>query len=121
MFAGDINGTSEGCSRGVDCSGFVSAAWGISRVGTAILYSDYSKSITESQLTKGDILITLKSATGTRHVILFEKFYSTRPSGGIWGYESTTYGDVDKVVRQTRSWAWLDQNGYTPRRYKECP
>jgi hypothetical protein len=121
MFAGDINVTSEGCSRGVDCSGFVSAAWGISRVGTAILYSDYSKSIQESQLTKGDILITLNSATGTRHVILFEKLYSTRPNGGIWGYESTTYGDVDKVIRRTRLWSWLDQNSYTPRRYKVCP
>ncbi len=117
MFAGDINVTSEGCSRGVDCSGFVSAAWGISRVGTAILYSDYSKSIQQSQLAKGDILITLKSATGTRHVILFEKTYS----GGIWGYESTTYDKRDKVVRQQRTWSWLNQNGYTPRRYKECP
>ncbi|MGC8993140.1 MAG: hypothetical protein ACP5JE_06265, partial [Thermoplasmata archaeon] len=57
---------------GIDCSAFVSRAWGISRHGTSTL-SNVSRLITRSQLQAGDIL---NWANTPGHVYLFSSFDS---------------------------------------------
>lgn len=115
--AGDIDtvnptgsGGVESCSRGVDCSGFVSRVWALaSKHSTCMLeYPDVSCTLlATTYLRRGDILNT---CTGG-HVVWFD----TTASGGVYAYESTTYNSYDRVVRMYSSWTRLA--GYTPRRY----
>lgn len=116
-FAGDINTASEeGCSRGVDCAGFVSNAWALgTRYGTCQL-ENYSCALDSTgDLLRGDIMNHCNL-----HTILFSDFYGS----GMVGYESTTYLNYDRVVFTYRSFSSIDD--YTPRRYtdvcdNECP
>lgn len=105
--AGDIDtANSESCSRGVDCSGFVSRAWATSRYTTASLPS-ISAAISQSELQTGDIL-----NKSNDHVVLF---HSPASSNGVNAWEATVSNNVDRVVKVFSAWSRL--NGYTPRRY----
>ena len=108
--AGDINNSVEECSRGVDCSGFVTRAWGISsqKYSTSTLPNISKKLSSNSELKTGDIL----NKKGV-HTVLFAS--SASNGNGIYDYESTTYSRVDRVVVMFSSWSRL--NGYTPLRY----
>lgn len=113
--AGDIDTSgSEGCSRGVDCSGFVSRVWGVSRYGTCGLEDISTQLSSTSNLLRGDIMN--KCSTTPRHTILFSSF----ASNGMNGYESTTANQYDRVVSIYHSWSSL--SNYVPRRYNNvCP
>jgi hypothetical protein len=114
--AGDIDTTgNEGCSRGVDCSGFVSQVWGLtSKYGTCSLDTISTQLSSTSQLLKGDIMN--RCSPTPRHTILFSSF----ASNGMYGYESTTYNNYDRVVNIYRAWSGI--SNYVPRRYTNvCP
>lgn len=111
--AGDISSDTVGnilCSRGVDCSGFVSRVWQTTRQ-TTVSIQNISYSVERYQLLYGDVL-NLPSV----HVILYEG----PATNGFNGAESTTYNSVDRVVRWFVPWSRV--NGYSPRRYNQaCP
>lgn len=105
--AGDINTTVESCSRGVDCSGFVSRAWGLTtKYSTSTLPSISSQLGSVGELQRGDILNQASS-----HVVLFDSF----APNGVNDFEATTYNSYDRVVYMFSSWSRL--SGYVPRRY----
>ena len=106
--AGDIDTNGEeSCSRGVDCSGFLSRVWGLSGKYSTCTLSDVSTAISTQSLQKGDILTKCGD-----HVVMFESLNGT---AGIYDYEATVYSGVDRVVYMPSSWSRLA--GYTPRRY----
>lgn len=114
--AGDIDTSgNEGCSRGVDCSGFVSQVWGLtSRYGTCGLESISAQLSSTAQLLRGDIMNRCNPTP--RHTILFSSF----ANNGMNGYESTTYNQYDRVVYIYRPWSSI--SNYVPRRYNNvCP
>lgn len=111
--AGDINTAGvESCSRGLDCSGFVSRAWQrTTKYGTSTLSQISYQLSSTSSLLQGDVM----NKSGS-HVVLFESY----ASGGIWTLESTTTNSYDRAVYITRSWSAL--SGYVPRRLSSvCP
>jgi len=111
-FAGDINGSPEGCSRGTDCAGLISRAWALDqRYGTSPLYSQWSTPLgSTGELQRGDIMIRIAPPA---HVIM----YRSTTGFGMYGYESTILLNYDRVIDTTRDWGWLAGNGYTPRKY----
>lgn len=117
--AGDIDTTGgdagEGCSRGVDCSGYVSRVWGLaSKYGTCGLETISTQLSGTSQLLRGDIMN--RCSPTPRHTIVFDSF----GINGMYGYESTTYNNYDKVMGTFRLWS--DISNYVPRRYNNvCP
>ncbi len=105
--AGDINtASSESCSRGVDCSGFVSRAWGLTSKHSTCTLVNVSSAISTQELQKGDIL----NSCGN-HVVLFSNLLGN----GLMAWESTVYNSYDRVVYMYSSWSRL--SGYTARRY----
>ncbi|MCS7208213.1 MAG: fibronectin type III domain-containing protein [Fimbriimonadales bacterium] len=112
--AGDISADTSGdvaCSRGVDCSGFVSRVWQLGTKHSTSTIPNISSSISQSQLTYGDVM----NLPGS-HVILYEE----PASNGFRGAESTTYGSADRVVRWHVPWSRV--NGYSSRRFNQaCP
>lgn len=94
------------CVAGVDCSGFVSEAWGLSsKAGTSALASDaLTVAITTSQLQPGDVLVRSGS-----HVVLF---LGRTGEGDALFMESA--GSVG--ARLHSGWSYLQ--GYLPRRYR---
>lgn len=105
---------------GVDCSGFVSRCWGLTRRR----YSTYdmhkiSNEIAWSDLKPGDIMNKPHS-----HVRLFEKLDAADPDL-VWVYESTgdragRYGakvDPPRVIHRTVKKSVMMKLGYIPRRY----
>ncbi len=106
--AGDINTAGvESCSKGVDCSGFVTRVWQLtSKYSTSTLPKISMRLASTADLKPGDILNDAGS-----HVVLF----SGLAANGVWDYESTQYNAVDRVVYMFSSWTRL--NGYLPRRY----
>lgn len=111
MQAGDRNTSSETCSRGVDCSGFVSRAWGLSsKYSTSTLPSISIPLGSTGKLRRGDIL----NSTAAGHVVLF----SHHAVGGIVDFEATTWNNNDRVIRVFSSWSRL--SGYSPLRYNQA-
>jgi hypothetical protein len=110
--AGDINTSMESCSRGTDCSGFVSRVWQLPyKYSTRTLPNVSWQLPSVSYLQPGDIMNKVDS-----HVVLFSGF----GANGIYDYESTTYNAYDRVVYIYSSWSRL--SGYVPRRYNNvCP
>lgn len=105
--AGDIDdSSSESCSRGVDCSGYLSRVWGLTSRKTSCSLSDVSTQIAVGSLMKGDIV----TKCGV-HVAM----YAGPSSNGLYTYESTAYAALDRVVYLNTYWSRF--NGYTPRRY----
>lgn len=108
--AGDIDDAgSESCSRGVDCSGFVSRVWNTSRYTTSSL-PNISTKIARTELQRGDI-INLVSSTGS-HVAMFDGLAS---DGGVYTIEATAYNKYDRVVNIYNGWTRF--NGYSFYRY----
>jgi len=100
----------EPCSKGVDCSGFVSRVWGAGHYTTSTL-PNISDEINILELRPGDIL-----NLPNRHVVLFEKLDGHDTTGnGLYVYESTTV-KYDRVINRQTTWRhWL---GYRARRYR---
>lgn len=115
--AGDIGSTSvEDCSKGVDCSGFVTRCWGITnqKYGTWTL-PEISTPITKEELLPGDII----NRPG-RHVVMFGEWHD--PGVELWLWEATTSPDgVDRVVHKLWTWSRFQTINppYTPRRYNK--
>ncbi|MDQ3707366.1 MAG: hypothetical protein M3437_19495 [Chloroflexota bacterium] len=108
--AGDIdtNGV-ESCSKGVDCSGFVSRCWGLtSKQGTATIHTVSTKLPSFAALKKGDII----NLAG-RHVVLFS--HRDPSDGKPWAWEATVDGAVDRVVFKPNPWSRYA--GWEPRRF----
>ena len=93
----------EACSRGVDCSGFLTRAWGIS----AQKYGTYALLDLRS-LKPGDIL-----NDPVRHVALVDTI--SADGRGVWVYESTTFDNRDRVIYMYHDWSYFST--YQPRRY----
>ncbi|MBI5034622.1 MAG: hypothetical protein HZB51_29220 [Chloroflexi bacterium] len=111
--AGDVGtGTVENCSRGDDCSGFVTVVWQLTtKYSTRMIPSVSKKLRSTSALLPGDVMNEAGS-----HVVLFSSF----GSNGIYDYESTTYNGNDRVIYMFSTWARL--KGYSPLRFNNvCP
>lgn len=112
--AGDIDtAASESCSKGVDCSGFVSRVWQLtSKYGTCTLEGISTQLSSTSQLLRGDIMNKCNE-----HTMVFVSFNG---STGFYDYEATTYNSYDRVVYITSTWTRV--SSYLPRRYTNvCP
>lgn len=112
--AGDIKTPSvESCSRGVDCSGFVTRCWGITnqKYGTSTL-PEISTPITKEELLPGDII----NRPG-HHVVMFGEWHDQ----GILTWEATTTNGLDRVVHKLWPWSRFERSDppYTPRRYNK--
>lgn len=109
--AGDIDTSgNEGCSRGVDCSGYVSRAWQLtSRIGSCN-FGGISEQIDKNEMQRGDILTKCNV-----HTVLFRDY--GYEYGGLFVYESTTYNSYDRVVYTWNDWSRF--SGYTPFKYNE--
>lgn len=93
---------------GLDCSGYVSRAWGLTtKYGTSTIGS-VATAISASQLLKGDAL----NKSGD-HIVLYEK---TSGSDYVL-YECTLLNNYDRVAYTTRSITSLQS--YTPIRYND--
>jgi hypothetical protein len=112
--AGDISADTPDnvfCSRGVDCSGFVSRVWQLPRkYGTRDL-PNVSRAASTGSLAYGDVY----NSPGV-HVILYE----SASANGFNGAESTVYNSLDRVVRGFVPMSRV--NGYSVLRYNgACP
>jgi hypothetical protein len=112
--AGDISfddGTAS-CSRGADCSGFVTRVWDESSKLYTWTIPDHSTELDSfDDLFCGDVL-----NKPYYHVAMF---YTTC-GGGALVYHSTTYGGYDRVIKRCHSWSYF--NGYEAREYDNvCP
>jgi hypothetical protein len=114
--AGDIDtNTTTSCSRGVDCSGFISNVWEIGSKQSTCTLSSYTCDIDDlDDLEGGDILNDCGN-----HVVLF--WYEG--SGGVYAYEATTNHQYDRVVYDWEPWSRY--NGYGGERFEDscdaCP
>ena len=93
---------------GVDCSGYVSRAWGTGHYTTRTL-PGISTAVSWNNLRRGDVL----NKEGS-HVALFYSWSDTFKTK-MWVYEATTAVNPDKVVYREISKTTVDT--YTPRRY----
>ncbi len=107
--AGDVDTSGvESCSKGVDCSGFVSRCWQTSsKYGTSTISSISYTLSSFDQLIAGDAF-----NRSSYHIMLFNSFSGS----GAYVYESTT-GGHDRVVYQYRNSDVY--NSYTPIRYHD--
>ena len=99
----------ESCSKGVDCSGFVSRCWGrTTKWGTGDIASNANTTLLSgtNQLQKGDVV----NQSGN-HTAMFS--YATS-NGAMW-YESTTFNNYDRVILTYHDWSYY--GGYEPRKY----
>lgn len=100
-------GDPSGVIAGTDCSGFVCYLWGVSRVSTRELHTQY-KIITRDELDAGDILVK----SGSHAVVVIEHDEDTRYL--IWESTSTVNGCRERIIDLTDSY-W---DSYYPRRYE---
>jgi len=114
--AGDINTSKESCSKGVDCSGYVSRAWQLgdgNKHGTCTIENISTQLGSVNNLQRGDIMNKCNE-----HTVLFRDF--GYEEGGLYVYESTTYNAYDRVVYTWNNWSRFI--GYNPRKYNNvCP
>jgi len=92
---------------GTDCSGFVCCLWGVPRVSTRELYSQYTV-ITRDQLDAGDILVK----PGSHAVLVIEHEEGTRYL--IWESTSAVNGCRERSIDIADTY-W---DAYSPRRYE---
>lgn len=117
---------------GNDCSGFVSAAWGISRQTTLSLFDAATKrkkidgknvyKISWEALESGDALLR-DNGKGEGHIMLFinydaddkDKLYVYEQNIGDTDMEGTAVSDIIPVARKSeKSKAYLKKEGYFP-------
>jgi hypothetical protein len=112
--AGDITADTTdnvSCSRGVDCSGFVSRVWQLPRKYSTRGLPNVSRAASTGSLAYGDVY----NSPGV-HVILYE----SASANGFNGAESTVYNSLDRVVRGFVPMSRV--NGYSVLRYNgACP
>ncbi|MDR1066422.1 MAG: hypothetical protein LBL35_03170 [Clostridiales bacterium] len=110
--AGNINTSGPGLvsnTYGLDCSGYVSRAWGLTSKQSTSSLPNISTAISASALQQGDILNLAGS-----HVVLFEKYDS---GGNYVLYEATTTSSYDRVANTIRTASSI--SNYTPRKYND--
>lgn len=102
------------CSKGVDCSGFVSRCWGLNQKESTSSLPNISTVIPRNSLLSGDIL----NRAG-KHVVLFDKTGADPnggPNQGLFVWEATQTLKYDRVVYSW--WPWSRFNKYVPRKYR---
>jgi hypothetical protein len=104
--AGDINSPSATCSRGTDCSGYVSRIWGLSTHVYTCGIVNISYVVAVNNMLGGDVFNTCDS-----HVAE----YDAASGGGYYITDSTTENAIDRVSHRWVTASWI--NNYTPRRY----
>jgi hypothetical protein len=105
---GDIHTAGvEDCSRGVDCSGYITNLWVSSRESTATMHNISWALPNRDSMAKGDIMNCASS-----HVTMFD-YYT---SNGFYTYEATTSDAYDRTVHLNRPWSYYS-SCYVPRRY----
>ena len=105
---GDAATSKEAC--GIDCSGFVSRCWRLSRpYSTKELPSICDKLQSWDDLKSGDILLN------DRHVVLFAKW--SKPGSSIYAYEAGPRPVWRVNAAEMKKEVLLEQ-GYTPWRYR---
>lgn len=97
-------------SAGVDCSGFVSEAWGLTSQFTTSKIPTISDEIKPTELRPGDVL----NKPGS-HVMLFLRF---TPSGRIEVIQAATNDCLGRVCRRQYVLTGLINSGYKPRKAK---
>lgn len=103
--AGDIDTSgNEGCSRGVDCSGYVSRTWQLTSPIGSCNFGSISTAINTNEMQRGDILTKCSV-----HTVFFRDY--GYEEGGLYVYESTTYNSYDRVVYTWNDWSRF--SGYT--------
>lgn len=85
-------------STGLDCSAFVSKAWGVGRHTTDNL-SNVARRITKDELQPGDALnlTTGADSDGAGHVRLFDKWANAEKTK-MWVYEETPPRSVHHII-----------------------
>jgi cell wall-associated NlpC family hydrolase len=83
---------------GLDCSAFISKAWGVSRQTTDTL-SSVAKSISKDELKTGDALnlTTARDDDGAGHVRMFDKWANPEKTK-MWVYEETPPKSLHHVI-----------------------
>lgn len=103
----------ESCSKGIDCSGFISRAWGLpAKQGTATLTTiayQVGNIGSIDSLRIGDIL-----NKNAKHVMLFN---GKNTDGSAKIYEATTDQQLDRVTFHQRTLSYIKTAAYTPLRY----
>lgn len=117
--AGDADGTltsPSSCSRGTDCSGLVTRAWGYSCPGgklstTSIATPTYT-TVDTGSWNAGEVYNLAGS-----HVVIY---YGLQSGSNYYWYEATVDLNYDAVVRSTHPMSYY--SGYTHRRFvNQCP
>lgn len=101
--------------RGMDCSAWLSAVWGIPRRTTWTIY-DYAYKISKDDLKPGDALnlTSNRSEEGYGHIRLFAG-WANKEHTEMWVYEeASSYG---KAVKRKTHWSSV----YQPIRRKDLP
>jgi len=94
-----------------DCSGFVSAAWELSKPGPVTQdFHDYAKQIAKDSLLPGDCLLF-----AAEHVVLFGGWVDSAKTQ-YTAYEETKPGE-GMVKRATPYPYWYSQSSFIPHRY----
>lgn len=99
--AGDIS-TVKGqddvatCSRGVDCSGFVSRTWKLETKRGSSNIGEICAQVSKKELRFGDVL-----NKDFDHVVLIDQVRDT----GVYVYEATKDGKLDRVVHRETPWS----------------
>jgi cell wall-associated NlpC family hydrolase len=85
-------------SKGLDCSAFVSKAWGVGRLTTDNL-SSVSQAVNKEELQAGDALnlTTGKDPEGDGHVRMFDKWANPEHTK-LWVYEETPPQSIHHVI-----------------------
>jgi cell wall-associated NlpC family hydrolase len=85
-------------SSGLDCSAFISKAWGIGRQSTDTL-ATVARPIAKDDLQVGDALnlTTARDVDGTGHVRLFDRWANPEQTK-LWVYEETPPKSVHHVI-----------------------
>ncbi|MGI5324228.1 hypothetical protein [Actinomadura nitritigenes] len=84
-----------------DCSGYASMALRLPKPGpntVGLASSTYSKRISMSQLKTGDLVIDAIGSNTTRHVVIFEKWTSSKHTA-YWAYEQRGHYGTDHRTR----------------------
>jgi cell wall-associated NlpC family hydrolase len=85
-------------ASGLDCSAFVSKAWGVGRLTTDNL-STVSQAVSKEELQAGDALnlTTGKDPDGTGHVRMFDKWANPEHTK-MWVYEETPPKSIHHII-----------------------
>jgi cell wall-associated NlpC family hydrolase len=85
-------------AKGLDCSAYISQAWGVGRHTTDSLAS-VSQAVSKNELQAGDALnlTTSRDSDGTGHVRLFDKWANPEHTK-LWVYEETPPKSIHHVI-----------------------